>query len=250
MALKIPATLEARRGERPFFQHASLAAPMPHYVAWLDIMGASAAMRRSLPMSTNFVMKLHIACQTASKRPGYDRLELFPVIDGVYIASPTLRVMRYFLKDVMSQLALTFVFEEEQKFRFMVRGALAYGSISKGSALQNINVNLDATYTKHIVLGSPLSQAHDDERNAPPFGIFTSESARMFSPEGQQPLQGVHLKWWSVGNDPKDNELLQHLKIAIHQWYAWAEKHPESLMYDPSRMKAHRALFDEYFADD
>lgn len=250
MPSNLPPSLEARKSERPYFQHRQLPDPVPHYVAWLDIMGASGAMRRSLPMSTNFVMKLHIACQTAKKRPGYDHLELFPVIDGVYIACPVLRVMRYFIKDVMSQLALTFIFEEEQKFRFMARGALAYGSISKGSALQNINVNLDATYTKHIVLGSPLSQAHDDESNAPPFGIFTSESARMFAPEGQQPLQGVHLKWWYAGNESRDNELLRHLKLAIYEWYDWAEKHPESLMYDPARMKVHRALFDEYFAED
>lgn len=249
MPNNLPPSLEARKSERPYFQHRFLPDPMPHYVVWLDIMGAQLAMRRSLPMSTNFVMKLHIACQTAIHNHG-PKLELFPVIDGVYITCPSLGPVLYFLKDVMSRLALTFIFEEDQKFRFMVRGALAYGPISKGSALPTTNFNLDPGYTQHIVLGSALSQAYEDEKRASPFGLFISESARMFAPAGQQPLQGVHLKWWYAGNESRDNELLRHLKMSIHEWYDWAEKHPGSLTYDPVRMKVHRGLFDEYFAED
>lgn len=251
MSANIPPSLEARKGERPYFQHRFLPEPIPHYVIWLDVMGSQGAMRRSLPMSTNFVMKLHIACQQTIKN--HDRkLELFPVIDGVYITCPTLGPVLYFLKEVMSRIALTFIFEEDQKFRFMVRGALAYGPISKGSDLPTTNsaFTLDPNYTSHIVLGPALSQAYEDEHRASPFGIYISESARMFAPAGGQPLQGVHLKWWYAGNESRDNELHRHLKLAIYEWFDWAAKHPATLMYDVGRMKEHRSLFDEYFADD
>lgn len=250
MALNIPPSLVERKDERPYFQHNYLPEPTPHYVVWLDVMGLQGAMRRSLPMSTNFVMKLHIACQRSIKNHD-KKLELFPVIDGVYITSPTLGPVRHFLKEVMSCIALTFIFEDDQKFRFMVRGAIAYGPISKGSALQTTNnvFNLDPSYAKHIVLGPALSQAYEDEHRAPPFGLYISESARMFAPADTQPLQGVHLNWWNAGNDAKDNELLRHLKLSIHEWFDWAAKHPSSLMYDISSMKEHRTLFDEYFSD-
>ena len=99
----------------------------------------------------------------------------------------------------------------------MVRGALAYGPISKGSAFPTTNhaFTLDPGYTSHIVLGPALSQAYADEKKASPFGLYTSESARMFAPPCSEPLQGNYLKWWYAGNNAKDNELLQHLKLAV-----------------------------------
>lgn len=246
-----PLSLEARRNERPYFDHRALPSPLPHYVVWLDVMGSQGAMRRSLPMSTNFVMKLHIACQRA-KQNHDPRIELFPVIDGVYVTSPTLPAIRFFVKEVMSRIALTFIFETDPKFRFMVRGALAFGPISKGSDLPATNevFNIDPNYTSHIVLGPALAQAYEDERRAAPFGIFTSESARMFAPPGQEPIQGIHMKWWHTSNTPQDNELLAHLKLAVGEWFEWASRHSGALMYSPDRMAVHRSLFEEYFSQD
>jgi len=251
MTKKIPRSLEERKNERPYFQHADLPDPSPHYVVWLDVMGAQGAMRRSLPMSTNFVMKLHIACQRALPHHGPD-LQLFPVIDGVYITCPTLGPILHAVKEIMSGIALTFIFEKDQKFRFMVRGAIAYGPISKGTDLKSANsvFSVNPGYTDHIVLGPALSQAFQDEHRASPFGIYISESARMFAPTGSQPIQGIHHKWWLISNESKDNELCLHLKTAIHEWFNWAKNHSSSLMYDIRRMEEHRALFDEYFSDD
>ncbi len=251
MAKKFPLSLEARKSERPYFDHKALPAPQPHYVAWLDVMGAQAAMRRSLPMSTNFVMKIHIACQRA--KPNHSQgIELFPVIDGVYITCPTLSPIRHFIKEVMSRLALTFIFETDQRFRFMVRGALAFGPISKGSDLPATStvLNVDPSYTSHIVLGPALAQAYEDERKAAPFGIFVSESARMFAPPGSDPMQGVHMKWWQIDQRPEDQELVQHLKPGIDEWFEWAGRRTESLMYQADRMRVHKALFAEYFDED
>jgi hypothetical protein len=251
MKKTIPPTLIARKAERPYFQHRHIPEPEPHYVVWLDVMGSQGAMRRSLPMSTNFVMKLHIACQQSLPNHG-PNLELFPVIDGVYITCPTKGPVLYFVKEVMSRLALTYIFEDDLKFKFMVRGAMAFGPISKGSSFPSTNTvfNINPSYTSHIVLGPALSQAYEDERKASPFGIYVSESARMFAPVGEQPFQGVHHKWWYAGNSAGDNELISHLKDAIHHWFEWAAQHPSSLMYEPARMKEHRALFDEYYSND
>lgn len=249
MAKALPLSLVNRKNERPFFQHTQIPQPTSHYVIWLDVMGSQSAMRRSLPMSTNFVMKLHIACQQ-SLLNHKSTLELFPVIDGVYITCPEKAPILYFVKEVMSRLALTYIFEDDLRFRFMVRGALAFGPISKGSSFPATNsvFNINPNYTSHIVLGPALSQAYEDERKASPFGIYICESARMFAPFNEQPFQGVHHMWWRVGRSPADDELVVHLKEAIHIWFDWAMQHSSSLMYELSRMKEHRALFDEYYA--
>jgi hypothetical protein len=127
MPTRVSSSLDARKSERPFFDARKLPRIGYSYVAWLELMGAQSIMRRSLATATNFVMKIHVSCQTVVQRQGHSDLDLCPMIDGVYMATTKQSVLLHFLKAVLSKLALAFIFEENPLYHFLVRGAIAYG---------------------------------------------------------------------------------------------------------------------------
>jgi len=246
---QIPASLERRKGDRPYFDSQMMPKIGNYYVCWFDLMGAQSIMRRSIIIATNFVMKIHIASQNVLQKEHHD-VELFPVIDGIYIVSRRQSPLLFFLKSMMSRLALTFIFEEQHIHRFLVRGAIAFGPLSLGSTLtRTSNCLTDSMdYCKRIALGIPLSQAYDDEKNAAPFGIYLSECARSFSPADDEVLGGTHWEWWRQANSAEDNEIVDFLKSTLEEYYSWAEKHPSTLLYQEDRMRAHLKLAHEYFS--
>jgi hypothetical protein len=250
MTPKIPKSLEDRRAERPYFDASKLGAIDNYYVCWLDLMGAQSVMRRSLKVASSFVMKIHIACLDVLATDRAD-VTLLPVIDGVYIVSRNQKPLLYFLKRVLAKLALSFVFEEQPLYQFLVRGAIAFGPLAIGDAMIPGAYTLanNPEYTKRITLGIPLSQAYDDEHRAPPFGIYLNESTRAFSAPHDDVFQGVYWKWWSFNNEAADNELVTYLRDSVRAYYKWAERHPATLLYESSRMKEHLALFEEYLGE-
>jgi len=213
-------------------------------------MGAQSIMRRAIGIATNFVMKIHIACQDVLQNQPQD-IQLFPVVDGVYIVSVRQAPILFFIKAVMIKLALAFIFEEDNLHRFIVRGAISFGPVSTGNRMLDASVCLrrSAEYSNRIALGIPLSQAFDDEKRAAPFGVYLSECARSFAPPEDEVIGGTHWKWWMLNNTAEDNEVVKFLKQSVEDYYNWAKRHPTTLLYELDRMEAHLNLFKEYISD-
>lgn len=190
--------------------------PNPEYAAWIDVMGIQSAMSRSLHISGNFVFKLHVAALQAPRA----NVRLYPVMDGMYICSSAQADMLDFLRSVLEQVADTFITESEPLHRFSVRGALAYGPVIHGNQIPSSASNAfqnNVTHKDGIILGLPVVQAHENEKLAPPFGIFIHESARAFAPAGTAPMKHV---WWKWVN-PTSQHLWQTTAQSIATHYDW-----------------------------
>src|SRR5438309_875923 len=100
-----------------------------------------------------------------------------------------------FLRGVFGALGHEFNVTEENRFRFIVRGGLAFGPAIHGADVPAAASSVVAgprQYRDSILLGMPMVQAHLAEADAPPFGVFVHESARAFAPRGEEPL---HDRW-------------------------------------------------------
>jgi hypothetical protein len=175
-------------------------------------------MSRSLSATANFVFKLHAAALQAP----HANMTLYPVMDGVYAASAIQADMFGFLRSVFQEVAQEFNNQPNNMFRFVTRGALAFGPVVHGKTLPQAASNTLAAnpvYRDQILLGIPMVQAHLSEASAPPFGIAIHESARAFAAAGSEPL---HTLWWKSANNANQtvwDALGQHLP-GYFQWYA------------------------------
>jgi len=229
----------------PFFNGQLLPNPTHEYVAWLDVMGIQSSMSRSLPITANFIFKLHAAALLA---PAVG-VTLYPLMDGLYAASPNQNVILEFLRSVFVELASEFNGAGDPLHRFIVRGAIAYGPLIHGTAVPANSSNSFQTaqgtaYKNAILLGMPMVQAHQTERDAPPFGLFIHESARAFAPAGANPLHHVWWKWVNAVN----GNVWNALRAALQQHYQWCKQRPNPLLYDIERIKVHEVLAQQYFA--
>ena len=216
--------------------------PRSEYVAWIDVMGIQSAMGRSLSISGNFVFKLHVAALESAN----ENVKLYPIMDGFYASSLSQQEMISFLFKVFKKIAFTFVKEATHFHRFIIRGALSYGSIIHGSevkALASDSFKSNIAHKDAILLGIPMIQANKAERSAPPFGVFIHESARSFSPEGIKPL---HYVWWKW-EDKKDPDLWNTTKNSLMDYYKWCKENSESLLYASERISFHENLAKQYF---
>lgn len=241
------ADIASLQGTRPYFDNKALPNPANVFVAWIDVMGAANAMKRSHEIAANYVMKLHAAVLAKPTPPG---VALFPIIDGAYIVSSVEKPLFDVLCEAMFGLGLTFIFEQNQ-YRFTARAAVAYGPVIMGPELHGSNHNLKAqpSYCNRIVLGMPLTQAYIAEREASPFGVYIHESARAFAPSPTGALRQVFWRWWL--HDRRRGELqttASCLKRRLEEYYIWCEEHNMEIMYDVERIKAHRELSRQYFA--
>jgi hypothetical protein len=115
----------------PYFNAQVLPTPTNEYVAWIDVMGVQSAMSRSLDITANFVFKLHVAALQAP----HAGVSLYPVMDGLYISSPSQQAVLDFLRSMFSNIAEVFVAETENLHRFIVPGAVAFGPVIHGAAV-------------------------------------------------------------------------------------------------------------------
>lgn len=227
----------------PYFNAQHLPASTNEYVAWFDVMGTQASMSRSVRATANFVFKLHAAALQAP-RVG---VRLYPVMDGLYAATPTQDGILKFLEGVFSSLATEFIAEKHALHRFLLRGGLAYGPVIHGAGIgaeASDTLAANVQYRDAILLGMPMVQAHQIESLAPPFGIAVHESARAFSPEGTEPL---HVAWLRWSNSPK-NAPWATAEKAILAHLDYFEKRSGPLSYPKDRIAAHRQMVQEYFA--
>ena len=106
---------------------------------------------------------------------------IYPIMDGFYCSSPDRNSMEQFRKVVFSKLAKKFVEEEKDRFRFIIKGAIAKGNVYHGCNLDDEAAHTLAdnkNYRSQIMLGMPMIQAHLGQDNAPPFGLFVDSSAQ------------------------------------------------------------------------
>jgi hypothetical protein len=163
------------------------------YVAWVDVMGTQVAMSRSIKITANFIFKLHIAALRAQ----FAGIQIYPVMDGFYASTPNRNQMLSFLRTVFKSVAEEFNATVEPHHRFMIRGGLAFGPVIHGRDVGQCATELqnNLPYSNSILLGMPMVQAHLSERDAPPFGVFVHESARVFAPDETEPLHWIWWKW-------------------------------------------------------
>jgi hypothetical protein len=247
----IPETVEEMRGQRAFFNAAELPAPQMKYVAWLDIMGTDSIMRRSMDITANFLAKLHTASlQVQASLSSPEEVQLHPVVDGVYITTPSQRALLTQLTRTLKKLGVTFICEVEPLHCFMVRGCVAFGPVWEARALSTPSHTTLAQhqgYANHILLGPCVTQAFNGERNAAPYGIWIHESARTFGPPGVHALTCTHWHWWKRSADTTARAIASALKEHLLAYLEWCKENSTYLMYEKDRIKAHTELVRQYF---
>lgn len=216
--------------DRPYFDAAQLPASQSAYVCWLDLLGAGNAMKLSLPRAANFIGKIHVTgIRAANSAQG---VTLYPVIDGFYAVSQQQQPMLRFLRAALRSLSITFLFEQDNYKRFMVRSGLAFGPILQGvdlSACSN-DLNQSPTYSGAVALGQSISQAYESERLAAPFGVYVHESARVSSPPNNPPLPVSFWKWCK-DSDATDILLRTAMAKELEAYLAWADEHRTSILF-------------------
>ena len=214
------------------------------YVFWLDLMGANNVMRLSLPRAARSVMKIHAAALSAKKQ--YPKLQVNPVMDGVYGFVSDRALLEASLAKILGELAHVFVQERVASSRFMVRAGVAFGplvsatSLAAGAPILQQNI----PYLGGTAIGMGISHAYEAEGHAPPFGVFIHESARSFAPRTKDsyPYRVTFWRWFD-----KDDALTWALRRTVLLHFDWLEKNPVAAQYRAEAMLRHKALAVEYF---
>ena len=220
------------------FNARELPSPKSEYVCWIDVMGTQSIMARSIKVTANFVFKLHaaaVSCQVSN-------VKLYPIMDGLYVASPSKQAITDFIKYVFKTLADNFV-SENIEHRFLIKGALAYGPVIHGDNVPDVAcpvLSQNANYRASILLGLPMVNAFKSENLAPPFGVYIHESARTFSSSGTEPFHHVWLRWFQATSR-------QSYLDAVIAYFDWCLARPNYIQYAQDRIVVHKAQATEFF---
>jgi len=226
--------------ERPFFDAGRLPNPGSEYVGWFDVVGTQSHLTQSHKRAANFFAKIHLAALRCREDP----VRLYPVMDGVYVTSPSRSSFVDFVHAFYRLLSVTFCGEEKCQHRFVVRGAVAFGPVTHGRTIPGDCAHFEnPPYRDALLIGMPMVHAYQAEHQAPPFGIFIHDSGRSFAPAGDAPLSGRWWRWWRAEDEP----LISEMRVALPQFYSWALGHAQEFDYPPSRIAEHRATAFEYF---
>ena len=217
------------------------------YVLNVDIMGIGCLMKRSFNQSLIVMGKFHAAMAEELARNALGFFAV-PVIDGAYVASPSLAKMINFTCRLYTRLG-TLLTKEREAGRFLIRGGLSYGSIFKGAYLppnaNNALANATA-YKSQLLFGTPLSFAHDGESLAPPFGVFIDELARnaafKICADERPPLSGTLYYWCR-----KNEVLRKEIAGTIKNYFQYAREHSLELMYDDKKIDEHEKAAGQYW---
>lgn len=175
------------------------------YVAWVDIMGAGSAMRRSLQESSSAIGRFHTAIINAyhaivDESEANNEVNVHSLTDGAYIVTRSPQRMREVLSQMMLQLVRTFL-SSSAKNKFVVRSAVAHGNVVSSATMKRRILTgnghgEDADLVRNVTLGSPFEKAYHGETMAPPFGVFVDQSAI-----GADNFSSDCIwRWWSVEN--------------------------------------------------
>jgi hypothetical protein len=231
---------------RPFYLGTHSGPQKSRYVLWVDIMGSQGKMLRNVRTASIPLMKLHVAALNAKKKTIGD-IDLFPIIDGIYVVSEHFSATIFFISDVFRSMGAEFLVLKNWE-RSVIRGAVAYGPvIMGGECKEGAAILKESDYANSILLGMPLVQAYSAEKGAPPFGVSVHESVRAFGRLGKDPITASLWRWWS--KNPENMKIANALLPALHSYYEWCRKNPTASGYPPERIDAHQAVADEYFGE-
>ena len=231
---------------RPYYFGDDSGSQKARYVLWIDIMGSQGKMLRNVRTAAIPLMKLHIAALAAKKKT-LGGIELFPVIDGIYVVSEHFSSIAFFLSDVFRSMAAEFLVLKEWE-RSVIRGAVAYGPVILGEECKGGSLFLkESDYANGILLGMPLVQAYTAERDAPPFGVFVHESVRAFGQLGQHSISTPLWRWWTKNTE--NSKIAAALLPCLRNYFDWSRSNPVTSGYPADRIDLHKLLAEEYLGE-
>ncbi|MCR9217283.1 MAG: hypothetical protein NXI14_08795 [bacterium] len=197
--------------ERAYFDQSKASTRVePRYVVWIDMMGAKAAMERSLPQAANFFAKIHDAVLRGAPRAG---VEIVPITDGVFMLAQSQLALSNAVRLVMLRLCTAFLHERKVEHRFLVRGGIAAGRVLLGREMSaGFRVPQDAVrHAQQLPVGTPIGEAYEAEHDAPPYGLYVHQSARAdHAPLDKWPHdRNGHWPWWN----PRDSEDIERATL-------------------------------------
>lgn len=223
---------------RPYFNATRMPNAQNEYVLWIDIMGTKSNMSNGVMTSSIYISKLHVAI-LQSKTAG---LNIYPVMDGAYVTSSSEEEINAFIINVFEQLMALFVETEDNRYKFIVKGALAYGPVIHGRDIGegcNTIFRDNRAYMNSILYGQPMIQAAKSEVLAAPFGIYCDETVRQVS---ETFCHRWH-KWYLLDHDLD----VEPLREALKNYFSYAEKHSYENDYPKDRIKEHKEKCYQYF---
>lgn len=221
---------------KPFFNGENMPNAENQYVLWIDIMGTKSSMSNGVKTSSIYICKLHVAILESKT----EEINIYPVMDGAYVTSSTDDEMSKFIHNVFDKMKELFI-SDDVRFRFLVKGALAYGPIIHG---KNITERCSGVfkenrqYLNSLMLGLPMIQAAKNETLAAPFGIYCDESVRQVS--------NIFCHRWYKWYFP-ENDDIGKLKSALKDYFEYAEKHSYEIDYEKDRIKKHKEMCFQFF---
>lgn len=232
-------------GKPPYFHADYLGDPREEFVAWIDVMGIQNLMKWSIKSTANFVYKTHIAALEAKKC--YDRVVIYPVMDGFYVSCDDLSALEDFIIEVMSSILTMIIYEEYPHFRFLIRGGISFGEVYHGRDLEEGASDIlycNPQYKNAILLGQPMIDAHIIEKAAPPLGLAVHASLEhIFSVSRDAVSDSLWWPWFK--KCPNFDQ--QKTMGAIDEYFDWYAAKPTEALYSKSRISEHRDMANRYF---
>jgi Spy/CpxP family protein refolding chaperone len=231
---------------RPYYLGDESGPQKSRYVLWVDIMGSQGKMLRNVRTASIPLMKLHVAALNAKKKT-IGGVDLFPVIDGIYVVSEHLGSIGFFISDVFRSMAAEFLVLNHWE-RSVIRGAVAYGPVIMGEECkEGAAILKESNYVNSILLGMPLVQAYTAEKGAPPFGVYVHESVRAFGQIAGHSVTVLFWRWWSKNGS--NTSVATALLPSLRSYFEWCRKNSVTSGYPPDRIVAHQVLAEEYFGE-
>lgn len=213
-------------------------------------MGTSRVLYKSVHYGAVFVLGLHRAFATAMQE--VNSIKCYPVMDGLYITTPSQNDLRLAVKIAFREMALEFINREGTKNMFMMRAGLAYGPVIHGADIpwDALESGDKLEETKNRVLLSPaMVSAYRAESKAPPFGIiYVDDTAKTFPGLSEPEDHGFYsnlYQWWV--DDDEATIIAKRLYEQIKFYLQKAEVRSVGMGYERDRIQAHKNLAEEYF---
>ncbi len=212
----------------------------PMYVAWCDVMGASAMMKYSFRTARFRVFQFYtLVMATMQQVPG---VSVYPAGDGVFLVSKDYEPIRDFLKDLMNRVCNVSQSKNQRQhghLAFLVRSAIAHGAVSLGMQeaqriLQSTGVEPIPEVIHNVIVGPPVSVAYQLEREAPPLGIVLDISVL----QRHTDILGPFVRW-----SKQPQQSLNYVKT----YFEIQMKHKAEFGFDSTRVEKYLELAREYF---
>lgn len=207
------------------------------YVCWIDTMGTKNTMSESFEKAANFMIRFHsYVIESIQSLAKDNRISYYPVMDGIYLTSPTWEDMKKVIDGIYKRGSNVFVNESTIAHRFIIRGAIAYGTVAHGESItKDVCPIINTRYKEKFLMGMPMIQAFTSECYAPPYGMFIHESARQV-----KILQGRYYQW------AHDNKMREKLQDKINQYFLWCKEFRMYLGMDENKILQYIQLNKEH----